>query len=253
MKSENKINYFINLCFFLYFIILIVERILSVTNSMINGVNVFSSAFNTYTYLLVFMSIGSFIIFLSIMCRRNISSLFKVENNIEFNNLCIASGILLLSGMVHTEYTIPVVQFISYGILIIGILLKVILNNHGSLNRLLLWVSFAYLVSYSMAIPVMYESHIEKANLFHIFEGVASFSLVAIFTYLMMKIFKKNDDLFYPVPLIVALVLDVTLIVLRWEEEINYFVLVFIALSSLLFITGTILKKITKKDKNKSL
>nr|MCR5505411.1 hypothetical protein [Bacilli bacterium] len=127
-KKKRFFNYLINLCFFLYFLILLVERSLSVILSLTHKVNLFANGFNAYVYLLTFISIAGFIIYLSLRCRNNVKALFKMDTEISFKDLCIASGILLLSGMVHTEYTIPVIQFISYGILIIGILLKVIMN-----------------------------------------------------------------------------------------------------------------------------
>jgi len=154
--------------------------------------------------------------------------------------------------MVHTEYTIPVMQFVAYGILIVGILLKVILNSKNSDNKLLLWLSFTYLVAFSMAIPVMYQSFIELSVLFHVIEAIAAFALVALFTFLLLKIFNEENDLFMILPIAVAVLLDVPLIILRWNEEINMFVLIFISLSVLLFIVGFIIKLITNKRKVKN-
>lgn len=247
-KQTKTLNYLINLSFFLYFIILVVERALSVVLSLVNGINIFDNAFHGFVYVLVFVSILGWLIFLVLKCRDNIKYLFKPSNNISFNYLCIASGIILLSGMVHTEYTIPVIQFISYGILIIGILLKVILINNNSKNRLLLWLSFSYLVAFSMAIPVMYHSLIDLSTLFHIIEATAVFVLVASFSVLLLMLFDDREDLFNIVPIILALVLDVPLIIMRWNEEINFFVLIFISLSAVLFAIGFIAKQTQKKQ-----
>lgn len=227
----------------MYFIILLAERLISVIRSFSNGVDIFSNGFHGYVYILVFVSIISWCLYLLLKCRENIKYLFKPKEEISFNNLCVASGIILLSGMVHTEYTIPVIQFISYGILIVGILLKVILLNKESNNRTLLWLSFVYLVSFSMAIPVMYYSSIKLHILFHVIEGIASFALVGVFTYLLLLIFNGENDLFKLWPICAAIILDVPLIILRWNEEINYFVLIFISLSTLLFVVGYIFSK----------
>ena len=249
MEDKNKIiNYFINLCFILYFVILLVERILSVVLSLVNGINMFSNGFNAYTYSLVFVSIVGWLIYFIARCRLSIKGLFNKEVVYPFFDLCLASGILLLSGMVHTEYTIPVVQFISYGILIIGILLKVILLNNSSQNRTILWLSFSYLVAFSMAIPVMYRSMMETHVLFHILEAIISFGLVIAFTVLFAQLFNGKENLFYPLPIIVALFGDTALIILRWKEEINYFVLIFISLSVVLFVVGYIISLKKKKD-----
>ncbi len=247
-KKTNVLSYLINLSFFLYFIILIVERALSVILSITNKVNLYGNAFHGYTYTLVFISIAAFLVYLIIRCRPNIKALFHVDPGVGYRDLCIASGILLLSGMVHTEYTISGIQFASYGILIVGILLRVILNAPKAKSKFLLWLSFAYLVSFSMAIPVMYPSAIELHVLFHIVEAVASVALVAIFTLLMILLFEEHEDLFFIVPIVLVVVFDSFLIGIRWTEEINYFVLIFAVLSFILFTVGLIYKAARVKD-----
>ena len=247
MKNKSTLVYLINLSFFLYFLILLVERVLSVAFSLADGINLFADGFHGYTYSLVFLSIGAFLVYLVLKCRENVKALFKPNEAVDFRHLCIAAGILLLSGMVHTEHTIGVIQFVSYGILILGILLQVILNVRQGGDKALHWLSFAYLVAFSMAIPVMYRSFIELHVLFHILEGFTSFALVGVFTILLLRVFDGADDLFYLVPIIGAVVLDVALIAMRWNEEANFFVLIFIVLSSLLFIAGFVYKRIHKK------
>lgn len=244
--TNKKLIYFINLSFFLYFIILLVERVLSIVLSFVNKVGIYDNSFNIYVYTLMFASIVSWLIYTSIFCRSNIKALFKPSDEISFKHLIIASGILLLSGMVHSEYTTPVIQFISYGILIIGILLKVIMMNKTSNNRFVLWLSFIYLVSLSMAIPVMYRSFIEQYVVFHILEAIASIVLVGVFTYLLLLIFDEKEDLFIYWTILLVVILDTPLIILRWKEEINVFVLIFESLSVILFVIGFIYKQ--KKD-----
>ena len=245
-KKEKTINYLINLCFFLYFLILLTERCISVALTFVNKIDIFASSFLAYVYILIFVSIIGFFIYLLLRCRKGIVGLFKKEAEYPFIDLCIASGILLLSGMVHSEYTISVIQFISYGILIIGILLKVILNQKESSNKGLLWISFAYLVAFSMAIPVMYFSLIKLHLLFHIIEAVGSIALVSAFTYLFILLFRKQYDLLILWPLLLMIVIDAPLIILRWEEEINAFVLIFASLSLILFLVGLLFKRKSK-------
>ncbi len=239
MKNKSKkLTYFINICFFFYFILLIVERSISVILSLNNGINLYGNAFDGYVYTLVYLSIIGFIVLLVVKCRPNIKALFKPNDDLKFDWLCISGGVLLLSGMVHTHYTISGLQFASYGIWILGILLKVISIHSKNENKGLLWLSFAYLVTFSMAIPVMYQSLIEAHIFFHILEAVGSIALVGCFTYLLLRLFNDNGDLFPLWPIILAIVIDVPLIVLRWGEEINFFVLIFIALSTALYIVG---------------
>lgn len=239
MNSNSKtLTYFINLCFFLYFVLLIAERSISVALTLSNNINLYGTAFDGYVYSLVFVSIVGFLVLLVLKCRPNIKGLFKPSDDLQFGWLCIAGGVLLLSGMVHTHYTISGLQFASYGIWILGILLKVISIHNKTENKVLLWLSFAYLVAFSMAIPVMYQSLIEAHVFFHILEAVGSIALVGCFTYLLLRLFNDNGDLFPIWPIILAIVIDVPLIVLRWNEEINFFVLIFVALSTALYIVG---------------
>ena len=244
-------KYIINLFFFLYFIILIAERTISVVNTFTNDLDIFENGFSGFVYILVFLSIIAFLIYLIIMCRSNITAIFKMNPDLNYFNLCIASGILLLSGMVHTNNTIPWIQFISYGFLILGILLQVILFSYKEENKLLLWLSFAFLICFSMSIPVMYQSSIKLAIIFHIIEALAVFILVGTFTYLLTLIFKGENDLFILWCMGLALVFDVPLIVMRWNEEINYFLLIFVIASTILFIIGFTIKKIINKNKGK--
>ncbi len=240
-RSENKgknLRYFINLCFFLYFVLLIAERTISVVLSLSDNINLYGNAFDGYVYSLLFLSVIGFLVLLIVKCRPNIKAIFKPSDNLHFDWLCIAGGVLLLSGMVHTHYTISGLQFASYGVWILGILLKVISIHSKNENKALLWLSFAYLVAFSMAIPVMYHSAIEAHLFFHVLEAIGSIALVAGFTYLLLRLFNDNGDLFPLWPIILAIVIDVPLIVLRWNEEINFFVLIFIALSTALYIVG---------------
>lgn len=247
-KMKRVITYIINLTFFLYFLLLLVERVVSVSLSFVNGINIFKDAFTGYVYLMVFISIFAWLMYLIIRCRPTFKALFVINEDtlsvIPFKDLCIASGILLLSGMVHTEYTISILQFVSYGILIIGILHRVILMpNKGALK----WLSFIYLVCFSMAIPVMYRTLLDSHVLFHVLEGFASFVLVGVFTYFLLLIFNDKDDLFDVWYIIGAVVLDGVIIWLRWVEEINWFVLIFICLSVVMYIVGFIYKLVQKK------
>ena len=94
-----------------------------------------------------------------------------------------------------------------------------------------------------MAVPVMYPSQIEAHVFFHILEAVGSVALVGAFTYLLLRLFNDSEDLFSLWPIVLAIAIDVPLIALRWSEEINFFVLIFLVLSATLFLTGFLYKK----------
>ena len=94
MKNKSKaLTYFINLCFFLYFVLLIVERSISVILSLSNNINLYGNAFDGYVYTLVFVSIVGFLVLLILKCRPNIKALFKLDENLKFDWLCIAGGV----------------------------------------------------------------------------------------------------------------------------------------------------------------
>ncbi len=250
-KKTKTLTYLISLSFFVYFLLLIAERLISVSLSLANGVNLYADGFSGYVYTVVFVSIGAFLVYLLIRCRKNIKALFKMEEEPPFRDLIIAAGILLLSGMVHTEYTISGLQFASYGIWIAGILLKVILLAPNSVDKVLLWLSFAFLVSFSMAIPVMYRTYLDTAKFFHLIEGIGGILLVGLFTYAVGSLFGGCHDLFHPSLLLTALVIDVPLIVMRWSEEPNIFVLIFASLTLALFIAGIAYKDIQRRKQKR--
>ena len=246
-KTTRILTYLINLSFFLYFIVLLVERSISIALSFVNGVNIYGDFFNGSVYTLTFISIVGWLVFLIVFCRKNIKALWKFDEDLDFMYVAIASGILLTGGMVHTEYTIPAIQFVSYGILILGILFKTMLLSRASEKKAMAWISFLFLVSLSMAIPVMYRTNIELYPLFHIMEVLAVLMLVSLFTCLVIMVFRDREDLIRFYPILILILIDVPLLGLRWEEEINYFVLIFLAISIVIFFIGIIYKKVTEK------
>ena len=253
MTKANKINYVINLMFFLYFIVLFIERVISLSLTFINKIDIFNNFFSISVYFSIFLSLIGFFIYLAIKCRKNIKALFSLNNDdLSFNELIIAGGILLISGMVHSEYTISIVQFISYGFYILAIVLKVISFQNEVNSKIVLYLSLIYLVSYSMAIPVTYQTFLNYNNLYHVISLISSYLLVGIFTYMTHKLFNNEENLFRYIYIIPAVILDTFLIAFRWKEEINVFVLIFICLSVLLFISGRIIIYIEKNKKYKN-
>ncbi|MGM9969003.1 MAG: hypothetical protein ACI35S_01235 [Anaeroplasma sp.] len=242
MSKENKIKYLINLMFIIYFIILFIERVLSFSLSIKNGINIFGNSYNIFVYSTIIISIVGFIIYVIFKCKASLKALFILNdesiNRIDYSSLVIASGILLLSGMVHSEYTYLYIQFISYGFLILGILLQVVLNHKKTTNKVILWLSFVYLIFYSMSIPVTYKMELEYADFFHIVEGITTYLLVVFFTYMTLCIFNNKNNLFSFIYIIPAVILDIILITMRWKEVKNIFLLVFIILSIIMFIIG---------------
>lgn len=251
MKKENKYLYLINVLFYIYFAILLCERAISVTLTLTNGINPYGSLFNGFVYTTIFVSIIGFIIYLFTKCRTSLTGFKNKDELVEkinFRNLIIASGILLLSGMVHSEYTIPVIQFVSYGFLILAIVFRTVMLFDKSNDKPLLILTVIYLVCFSMAIPVVYPSNINAHVGFHIVEFIASYLLVGSFTWMFVCLFEnKINKVLLPLFIVLAFALDASLIALRWNEEINVFLFIFIVLSTILYLVVLVYLRCKKR------
>lgn len=242
MSKIARLNYATLIGFFLYFIILIVERVLSVVQTFIHGVNILSNGFTMFVYLTIFASFAFFLIYLVTKCRKEMKYLFKPSNeleNIDFRNLIIASGLILLSGMVHSEYTISGIQFAAYGVLIVGMIIYVINYLDSYKDQGLAIISLLYLICFSMAIPVSYPSTLQWHAAVHIVEGIGSYFLVAAFTCMFLMLFSKNiKGLLSPLFLALALAIDIPVIALEWQGNPNMFVMIFLIVSTVMYIVA---------------
>ena len=230
----------------LYFIILFAERVQSIVRSIRDkDVKLFGSGFNSYVYLAVFLSLAAFLVLLAVGNAAFLKSLFTMDmnvyNSIDYRMLSITAGVILVSGMAHTEHTVPGIQFASYGMLIAALVIKTACVNAQAKDSVLLWMSLIYLILFSMAIPVMYHSEIEKAILFHVIEAVVSLALVAAFAVLMYKVMIGNAvNLFHVIPIAIAVIGDTIIVAMRWKEKVNGFVLIFLIAASVMWIAGRI-------------
>lgn len=230
----------------LYFIVLFAERVQSIVRSIKDkNVKLFGNGFNGYVYLAVFLSLAAFLVLLVVGNAWFLKSLFTMDmnvyNSVDYRMLSITAGVILVSGMVHTEYTIPGIQFASYGMLIAALVIKTACVNAQAEDRVLLWMSLVYLILFSMAIPVVYHSEIDKAILYHVIEAVVSLALVAVFAVLMYKVMIGNAvNLFYVIPIAIAVIGDTIIVAMRWKEKVNGFVLIFLIAASVVWIAGKI-------------
>lgn len=213
----------------LYFLILTVERVISLATSFTNG-HIFN-ALDWYMTVLTVLSIVVAYVFIIAKCRFNDADVFR--------KLAIAAGIILLGGMVHTEGSIPPIQFASYGMILVSMAIHTAqcVKQHG--GAVIRWLSFGYIVAFSMSIPVVYQTGIELSWLFVPLEIVVSAGMVALFTVMLRWFYNGDGEYSFPaLPFILALVGDAGVLVLRWNEEINFFVLIFIVVTAALFIAG---------------
>lgn len=229
----------------LYFLILTVERVISL-------VSVFTGEFASYdlldwymTILTVLSIIGAYAFILT-KCKITVKeySNGKVAASPtigegEFGKLAVAAGILLLGGMVHTHGTIPPIQFASYGMILVSMAIHTAQQVKAHGNGLLRWLSFSYIVAFSMAIPVVYHTAIELSWLFIPLEIVVSAGMVVLFTVMLRGFYNGTGEYGFSLPpFIAALVGDAAVLALRWNEEINFFVLIFICVALVLYIAG---------------
>ena len=240
----------LKMIFFLaYFLILSVERIISLVAVFTGDLSKYDALDWYMTALTLFAIFGAYV-FMATKCHVSLKSteIDLDDENENYAKLSIAAGILLLGGMVHTEGTIPGIQFASYGMLLgsMGIHAFQCAKRDG--KALMKWLSFAYITAYSMSIPVVYHTNIELKYLFIPIECVVSAGMVVLFTIMLKRFFTQNSESdFSPIPYITAVIGAFAVIILRWDEEINWFVLIAISATSILWFLSNILSMIKKK------
>lgn len=223
----------------LYFAILTTERVISLVKCCANGLEGYELLDYYMIMLTIFAIFGSYL-FAVLRCTDAVKH--REKNGNIFSELSIAAGILLLGGMVHTDGSIPVMQFISYGMILISMAIHTAENVKKSRNADRKWLSFAYIVAYSMAIPVVYHTNIALDYLFIPIECVVSAGMVAMFTIMLTRFYNGNGESgFSLMPFLVALFGDFVVLFLRWEEEINYFVLIFLCVMTALWFAGNVM------------
>lgn len=225
-----------------YFLILFGERLQSLIRSFADkNLSMWGDGFSRYVNGICILSLAASVILLFTINRDFLRALVSDGTQVNTKMICITIGVILISGMVHTEYTIPGIQFTSYGFLIAALVIRTAKNNAMADDSILLWLSLVYLIFFSMAIPVVYKSHIKYAGLFHIIEAVVSLVLVAAFAYMAYRVFNNDAvNLFMLLPIIIAVIGDAVILSLRWKEQVNTFVLIFIIASAVMWLAGFI-------------
>ena len=238
-KQANSYNKWKFIFLIMYFVILTAERVISLVKCCTSGLKGFDTLDYYMLMLTIFAIFGSYI-FGVIRCTDAVKK--RNKNSNIFSELSVAAGMLLLGGMVHTDGSIPVMQFISYGMILISMAIHTAQNVKRSKNADQKWLSFAYIVAYSMAIPVVYHTGIELAYIFIPIECVVSAGMVAMFTIMLSRFYDGNGESdFSLLPFFIALFGDFAVLFLRWEEEINVFVLIFLCVMTVLWFAGNMM------------
>lgn len=247
-SSGRVITVVISWLILLYLVILFAERAQSLIRCCTGGIQpLYETAFDGYVNTLTALSLIATLVLLAGFNANFWRSLFRQGVTPDYTMLSITSGVLLLSGMVHTEHTIAPIQFVAYGMLIIAMVLRTVTAASGTEHPFKFWLSLVYLIAFAMAVPVMYRSEIPNATAFHIIEAVAAVLLVAAFTFMTQRVFVgKGENLFYWVFFVVVAVADAIILWMRWQESVNFFVLIFVVLTAVLFAVGKISFRIFK-------
>lgn len=230
-----------------YFLILFAERIQSLARSFSDpSYRVFGTPFDRYVNILAILSLAATVVLLAGFNGSFWASLTG-SRDADYRILTLTAGVALLSGMVHTEYTVAPVQFGAYGMLIVAMVLQTVISASGSGNAFHLWYSLIYLTVFSMAIPVVYRSEIKNAGVFHLIEAIVSVVLVAAFTYMLYLMFTGNgSNLLLWVPIIIAAVGDAVILAMSWKDSVNTFLLIFAVASVIVFALGKIAFAVVK-------
>lgn len=224
------------------FFILFAERAQSLVRiSRSSFSDLYRTGFDGFVNTLTALSLVAAVLLLIFGNKGFWQSLVNSDVVPDYTMLTITAGVILVSGMMHTEHTIAPVQFASYGMLIAAMILRTAQTSSGAEHPFMFWYSLAFLTVFSMAIPVMYRSEISRAALFHVTEAIAALALVACFTWMLRDLFTgQGSDLLRWIPMIIAAVADAVILAMRWREKVNAFVLIFIILSAVVFAVGRV-------------
>ena len=106
-------------------------------------------------------------------------------------------------------------------------------------KRLASIVSVIYLTLFSMTVPVCYIA-LELGILtipFYVAEFVAAFALIPVFGVMLYKFYVSGITSFSIINPAIMLILSGATVALKWSEEINYFVLIFVILTMLFYLS----------------
>ena len=157
-NSKVKIPHAVISWFFLlYYVILFAERLQSLFRAAAAN-QLFMDAFEGVASMIVSLSLFSAVVLLA-FCNKPFWKSLTGKAEPDYNMMTVTAGVILVSGMIHTEYTILGIQFASYGMLIVAMILRAIQLMPESKNRFGLWYSLIYLTVFSMAIPVLYKHY----------------------------------------------------------------------------------------------
>ena len=246
----------------LYFIILFIERLLAIILSFKMGGEyalVSGNVFNYIAYGITAVSlVGGLVLMIKVLPAMFVSVFTSKEYDFASNYkpVVIAAMAILFGGMMHTGFTVAPVQFVAYGFLIASMVVRTIecclevksgvapdgdagATPAGKRRRFASIVSVIYLTLLAMAVPVSYISFqdMPMRAVFFAVEFTAVFVLVPVFGMLLLQFYETGVTSFSFVYPMLMLILSGLTVALKWKEEINWFVLIFVVLTMLFYLS----------------
>lgn len=249
----------------LYFIILFIERLLAVILSFKFGGEyalVSGNVFNYIAYGITAVSlVAGLVLMIKVLPAMFVSVFTSKEYDFDSNYkpVVIAAMAILFGGMMHTGFTVAPVQFVAYGFLIGSMIVRTIECclevkageiPGGKGCKFASIVSVIYLTLLAMAVPVSYISFqdMPMRAVFFAVEFTAVFVLVPVFGTLLLKFYETGVTSFSFLYPMLMLILSGLTVALKWKEEINWFVLIFVVLTTLFYLSfGLIARKKNKE------
>ena len=154
LLSRAPPNPAISWLFLGYFLVLFAERVQSLARiCRTSFAALYRTGFDGFVDTLTVLSLVATVLLLAFGCRGYWQSLVNPAVIPDYSMLTVTAGVMLVSGMMHTEYTVAPVQFVSYGMLIIAMVLRTVQTAAGADHPGMFWYSLAFLTVFSMAIP----------------------------------------------------------------------------------------------------
>ena len=248
--------------FILYFILLFIERLLAVIFSVKSGGEYALTSGNFFNYIAYAVTAISLIagtvlaVRISVKMARSVLSGNLYSFEMGSRDLVVAVSAILFGGMMHTGFTLAGMQFAAYGCLIAAFVVRAVELCFSGRDKYLTIVSVVYLTLFSMTIPVAYISFMEMPllALFFTAEFLAVIALVPVFGYMMYLFISEGVTNFSPAFPAVMLALSGATVALKWTEEVNTFVLIFMVLTIVCYLAFGIIafRRVKKLSGNKT-
>lgn len=225
-NKAGALRYFENAFLAIYFFVLFGERLASVILAFINADFAAAGFVWWYAHVATAVSLLAFLIIGMPTVIHVVARIFTADARSyadpHYRRVAYAAGALLAGGMIHTDYTILWLQFVAYGGLLLSMLLRSVATGkfgRSGVTAMRLVVSYLYILCFSMAIPVVYDTTGTFAAAFIPLEIVTSLILVFAFTVMLDGYYSSGGLVNFNLLLIIFTVAaDAVLLALRWTE-----------------------------------